>query len=76
MKSSGMLCPGDEGEKRWEQAWRAIKKVTLPVSITVNNLEFDYSLKVCISYGQIFLIVYVAKLYCLTLLKGQWKSSV
>ncbi|KAF7809324.1 alpha-glucan water dikinase, chloroplastic [Senna tora] len=27
MKSSGMPWPGDEGEKRWEQAWRAIKKV-------------------------------------------------
>jgi alpha-glucan,water dikinase len=27
MKSSGMPWPGDEGEKRWEQAWLAIKKV-------------------------------------------------
>ncbi|XP_011655614.1 alpha-glucan water dikinase, chloroplastic isoform X2 [Cucumis sativus] len=27
MKSSGMPWPGDEGEKRWEQAWMAIKKV-------------------------------------------------
>ncbi|CAI0405203.1 unnamed protein product, partial [Linum tenue] len=27
MKSSGMPWPGDEGEKRWEQAWTAIKKV-------------------------------------------------
>ncbi|KAL2344367.1 hypothetical protein Fmac_005652 [Flemingia macrophylla] len=27
MKSSGMPWPGDEGEQRWEQAWRAIKKV-------------------------------------------------
>ncbi|XP_061355011.1 alpha-glucan water dikinase, chloroplastic [Gastrolobium bilobum] len=27
MKSSGMPWPGDEGEQRWEQAWKAIKKV-------------------------------------------------
>lgn len=27
MKSSDMPWPGDEGEKRWEQAWAAIKKV-------------------------------------------------
>lgn len=27
MLSSGMPWPGDEGEKRWEQAWTAIKKV-------------------------------------------------
>lgn len=27
MKSSGMPWPGDEGEKRWEQAWMSIKKV-------------------------------------------------
>ncbi|XP_028754486.1 alpha-glucan water dikinase, chloroplastic isoform X1 [Neltuma alba] len=27
MKSSGMPWPGDEGEKRWGQAWKAIKKV-------------------------------------------------
>lgn len=27
MKSSGMPWPGDEGEKRWEQAWTALKKV-------------------------------------------------
>lgn len=27
MKSSGMPWPGDEGEKRWQQAWTAIKKV-------------------------------------------------
>ncbi|KAL4574024.1 hypothetical protein LXL04_020846 [Taraxacum kok-saghyz] len=27
MKSSDMPWPGDEGEKRWEQAWTAIKKV-------------------------------------------------
>ncbi|KAM7269112.1 hypothetical protein ACFE04_024609 [Oxalis oulophora] len=27
MKSSGMPWPGDDGEKRWEQAWTAIKKV-------------------------------------------------
>ncbi|CAI0431048.1 unnamed protein product [Linum tenue] len=27
MQSSGMPWPGDEGEKRWEQAWTAIKKV-------------------------------------------------
>ncbi|KAK9675652.1 hypothetical protein RND81_11G021500 [Saponaria officinalis] len=27
MKSSGMPWPGDEGEKRWGQAWMAIKKV-------------------------------------------------
>ncbi|CAN0893175.1 Alpha-glucan water dikinase, chloroplastic [Linum grandiflorum] len=27
MQSSGMPWPGDEGEKRWEQAWMAIKKV-------------------------------------------------
>ncbi|KAK7361648.1 hypothetical protein VNO77_03719 [Canavalia gladiata] len=27
MKSSGMPWPGDEGEHRWEQAWKAIKKV-------------------------------------------------
>ncbi|XP_042756747.2 alpha-glucan water dikinase 1, chloroplastic isoform X2 [Lactuca sativa] len=27
MKSSEMPWPGDEGEKRWEQAWMAIKKV-------------------------------------------------
>ncbi|TKY58675.1 Alpha-glucan water dikinase [Spatholobus suberectus] len=25
MKSSGMPWPGDEGEQRWEQAWKAIK---------------------------------------------------
>ncbi|OIV93844.1 hypothetical protein TanjilG_13859 [Lupinus angustifolius] len=27
MKSSGMPWPGDDGEQRWEQAWKAIKKV-------------------------------------------------
>ncbi|RQO94912.1 hypothetical protein POPTR_008G188150v4 [Populus trichocarpa] len=27
MQSSGMPWPGDEGERRWEQAWMAIKKV-------------------------------------------------
>ncbi|KMS97340.1 hypothetical protein BVRB_6g155850 isoform B [Beta vulgaris subsp. vulgaris] len=27
MKSSGMPWPGDEGEKRWQQAWTSIKKV-------------------------------------------------
>ncbi|TYG90264.1 hypothetical protein ES288_A12G167500v1 [Gossypium darwinii] len=27
MLSSGMPCPGDEGEQRWEQAWTAITKV-------------------------------------------------
>ncbi|XVE92371.1 hypothetical protein REPUB_Repub01dG0091600 [Reevesia pubescens] len=27
MLSSGMPWPGDEGERRWEQAWTAIKKV-------------------------------------------------
>ncbi|KAK8714874.1 hypothetical protein V6N13_042219 [Hibiscus sabdariffa] len=27
MHSSGMPWPGDEGERRWEQAWTAIKKV-------------------------------------------------
>ncbi|CAL0313184.1 unnamed protein product [Lupinus luteus] len=27
MKGSGMPWPGDEGEQRWEQAWKAIKKV-------------------------------------------------
>ncbi|KAF7829333.1 alpha-glucan water dikinase, chloroplastic [Senna tora] len=27
MKNSGMPWPGDEGEQRWEQAWKAIKKV-------------------------------------------------
>ncbi|CAN1187423.1 Alpha-glucan water dikinase, chloroplastic [Linum perenne] len=27
MQSSGMPWPGDEGDKRWEQAWTAIKKV-------------------------------------------------
>ncbi|XP_004509565.1 alpha-glucan water dikinase, chloroplastic isoform X1 [Cicer arietinum] len=27
MKSSGMPWPGDEGEKRWGQAWKSIKKV-------------------------------------------------
>eukprot|EP00897_Mesotaenium_endlicherianum_P000721 jgi/Mesen1/1064/ME000123S00237 len=27
MKSSGMPCPTDEGEARWEQAWTAIKRV-------------------------------------------------
>lgn len=27
MKNSGMPWPGDEGEKRWEQAWTSIKKV-------------------------------------------------
>ncbi|XP_074274451.1 alpha-glucan water dikinase, chloroplastic isoform X2 [Silene latifolia] len=27
MKSSGMPWPGDEGEKRWGQAWMAIKRV-------------------------------------------------
>lgn len=27
MKSSGMPWPGDEGVQRWEQAWKAIKKV-------------------------------------------------
>ncbi|PIA61801.1 hypothetical protein AQUCO_00200059v1 [Aquilegia coerulea] len=27
MQGSGMPWPGDEGEKRWEQAWTAIKKV-------------------------------------------------
>eukprot|EP00262_Sarcandra_glabra_P002082 TRINITY_DN1233_c0_g1_i1.p1 TRINITY_DN1233_c0_g1~~TRINITY_DN1233_c0_g1_i1.p1 ORF type:complete len:1466 (+),score=298.47 TRINITY_DN1233_c0_g1_i1:171-4568(+) len=27
MQSAGMPWPGDEGEKRWEQAWIAIKKV-------------------------------------------------
>lgn len=29
MKGSGMPWPGDEGEKRWGQAWTAIKKVSL-----------------------------------------------
>lgn len=32
MKSSGMPWPGDEGEKRWEQAWRAIKRVIFCVN--------------------------------------------
>ncbi|KAK2977472.1 hypothetical protein RJ640_016100 [Escallonia rubra] len=27
MQTSGMPWPGDEGQKRWEQAWTAIKKV-------------------------------------------------
>ncbi|KAL8137845.1 hypothetical protein V2J09_003846 [Rumex salicifolius] len=27
MKSSGMPWPGDEGDKRWDQAWMAIKRV-------------------------------------------------
>lgn len=27
MKGSGMPWPGDEGEKRWQQAWTSIKKV-------------------------------------------------
>ncbi|CAL0330850.1 unnamed protein product [Lupinus luteus] len=27
MKNSGMPWPGDDGEQRWEQAWKAIKKV-------------------------------------------------
>ncbi|MCI38475.1 alpha-glucan water dikinase chloroplastic-like, partial [Trifolium medium] len=26
MKGSGMPWPGDEGEQRWGQAWKAIKK--------------------------------------------------
>lgn len=26
MQSSDMPWPGDEGEKRWDQAWMAIKK--------------------------------------------------
>lgn len=29
MQGSGMPWPGDEGPKRWEQAWMAIKKVNL-----------------------------------------------
>lgn len=34
MKNSGMPWPGDEGEQRWEQAWKAIKKVRL-ISVQV-----------------------------------------
>lgn len=34
MLGSGMPWPGDEGDKRWEQAWMAIKKVP---SSTINT---------------------------------------
>lgn len=40
MKSSGMPWPGDEGEKRWEQAWMAIKKVSY-------SILFEYDAGLC-----------------------------
>ena len=32
MKGSGMPYPGDEGEERLEQAWTAIKRVSVPTT--------------------------------------------
>ncbi|CAN4124012.1 unnamed protein product [Withania somnifera] len=49
MQSSGMPWPGDEGPKRWEQAWMAIKKVWASkwnerayFSTRKVNLDHDY----------------------------------
>lgn len=65
MQSSGMPWPGDEGAERWEQAWMAIKKVSLyikapiftrslePLSSFVNyrdSFTIDLHMPKCLSF--------------------------
>lgn len=35
MQGSGMPWPGDEGAERWEQAWMAIKKVSIYIMASI-----------------------------------------
>lgn len=45
MKASDMPYPGDEGEERLEQAWTAIKRVSVPT--TCRHAVFQVFLLLC-----------------------------
>jgi hypothetical protein len=69
MKGSGMPWPGDEGEQRWGQAWKAIKKVRL----------LSYTLFWCLFQVYIMLknkkfLLYIWATYITSLIFSTWST--